>query len=141
MIQDPVETTVTILEGITEVNTLVSGKIVGGEIKQADIVSMPQKYAVVAFAGPSAGGYNSGYLPIIQVNLDVRCYGETLYEAAKVHRAVYEGLKYFRRGVQNNSLVHSFVPVAGPIQTWDPDGHWPMIVGTYTITMAERAVA
>ena len=141
MIQDPVETTVMILEGVTEVNTLVNGHIAGGEIKQAVIPSMPQKYAIVAFAGASAGGYNSGYLPIIQVNLDVRCYGETLYEAVKVHRAIFAGLKYFRRDVQNNSLVHSYVPVAGPIQSWDPDGHWPMVVGTYTVTMDERAVA
>lgn len=121
----------------SDINTLVGNKIYGLVFPRDEINNMPQNMITVA----SIGG-----TPIfnhMQLNfnvIEVRCYGSTYYEAWRVHIATHSLLKNISRQTHDKLLVHSVLPVNGPISLRDPEFEWPNVLSTWRLFVAEAPV-
>lgn len=139
-VPDPVTAIVAFLRADAEVSALVGTRVFGGELPDAESVSMPRKAAVVSAIGSPAGVGTRSLVEAGTVRMDVRSYGETPYEAIRVHWAVYEALKHMSRTVQDGTLLHDAVIEGGPLSLRDPDTDWPFALGSYRVLAAEVAV-
>lgn len=126
------------------VAALVSGRIWGDEMPPSEAVSMPRKCVIINTVGQ--GGYGRESRSEIAVDMrmkDVRCYGETPYEARRIYDAVNLALKRLRRHLVTppaglgQVLLYSAVKVAGPTSRREPDTEWPIAFGTYNFTVAD----
>ncbi len=139
---DPVEALVVYLRADAEVAAMVVGRVYGAELPPQEAAQMPRKAVVVTAAGGGATGPGArSYLPLGTVRMDVRCYGETQYEAMKVWRAVHRALKRLGRQVQGQALVHAVYEEAGPLQTREPEVGWPLVLSVWEALVAEMAIA
>ncbi len=139
---DAVAALVAYLRADAEVAGLVMGRVCGAELPPQEAAQMPRKAVVVAASGGSSIGPGArSYLPVGLMQVDVRCYGETQYEAMRVFRAVHGALKRLGRRPQGEALLHAAYEGAGPLQTREPDVGWPMVLAVWQLLVAEMAIA
>lgn len=126
------------------VNALVSGRIWGDEMPSSEAVSMPRKCVIINTVGQGGYGRESrSEIAIDRRMKDVRCYGETPYEAERLWNAVNLALKRLRRHLVTppsglgQVLLYSAVKVAGPTSRREPDSEWPIAFGTYNVMVAD----
>ncbi len=125
-----------------DVNTLTGGRVYGGDLDEAEVPNMPRAALVVAYAGGGTLGVGANsYLRVGEIRVDLRCYGETPYEADRIHRAAHGLMKHMRRDVVSSVLLHHAVNSGGPLQLRDPKTDWPFVLRTYMVTAAETAVS
>lgn len=141
MIQDPTKAVVDILKANSAITTLVSTRVFGIELPQAEAASMPRKAIVIQ---PSGGGAfpvgSNDFVEHSTLRFDAFCYGETSFEAEKVRREVYDVLKQLRRTVINTVLVHWINPAGGLLSLRDSATDWPVMFQSHEMFFAERAV-
>lgn len=142
MIVDGLKAIVDILKADTDIVALVGTRVFGVELPQAEAASMPRKAIVVQ---PSGGGvFSVGSRDLIEhsdMRVDIFCYGETVFEAEKVRREVYDTLKTLGRTIINTVLVHWINPAGGLLSLRDPDTQWPVQFQSWQMFYSERAVS
>lgn len=113
--------------------------VVAPEIRNTDVPSMPKKIVVLR---PSGGIHviGRGYVGVKDHRVDVFCYGETPYEADRLHRAVYGALINLRRNVKNGTLLYWAQPESVGWSLRDPDTEWPFVQSTWQVLAGEEAV-
>lgn len=124
----------------SEINTLVDGRVFGIEIPDTEANAMPRKCILINSVG--TGNVNAGFGAYGNTLKDIRCYGETPYESARVYDAVKHYLKQLtRREVTPTGLLpvllYSAIPVSGSFTSREPDTDWPVTFGTYNIMISE----
>lgn len=140
-ITDAREAIITILKADSDVATEVGTRVFGDELPRSETDSMPRKCVVVAPGGGTPPGFASATLHVEVQRLDVFCYGETLYEAEEVRRAVYGALKGITRQVASNVMVHWARPAGGAASGRDPDADWPVKWNSWQIMADEKTAA
>ena len=75
-----------------------------------------------------------------EARVDIVCYGETDFEAAKLDRAVSEAVKNLQRQFISNVLLHNATVASGPIQARDPELFWPAVRRQIILRADEREV-
>jgi hypothetical protein len=134
---DPVSAIVAVLKADTDVAALISTKAYDRELPCTETENMPQKCVVVRPVGGSGTGDRTR---VGEVNVDCMCYGEVPYQAAKVSWAVLQALKHMDGQTQENTLLKTAIPIAGPIFLRDPDTDWPIEMRTFTIKAGQLPV-
>ena len=141
MITDGLKAIIDILKANAAITSLVSTRVFGVELPQAEAASMPRKAIVIQ---PSGGGaFPVGSRDFVEhstMRFDVFCYGETAFEAEKVRREVYDVLKQLKRTIINSVLVHWINPAGGLFALRDSDTDWPAMFQSHEMFYAERAV-
>lgn len=134
-IPDLMAALVTFIKADVTVNTLVAGRVYGGELPREQAELMPRKAIHVQRSGGVGG--DSSYLDIASPRFDFFCYGETPFEAERVWRNLYAALKRMRRNVTSGVLLHHASPAGGSLPLRDPDGGWPINWQPFTVTFSE----
>lgn len=135
---NPLEALINFLVADAVTNALVSGRVFGGEIPQAEITSMPRKAVLLQVAGRGLSAFDRTDMPLQGVRVDCLCYGETPYEASKVLWAAYGALKaLYGYAPSSGAPIKSAVIVAGPIQFRDAVTGWFTTVLTVQVLAAE----
>lgn len=143
-IADSLEALVGILKADATVAALVGTRVYGYELPRArtdaqeQSTTGPLKSIVVA---PSGGANSEANLPIERRRVDTYCYGETLYQADRVRRAVYAALKGIDRTTQDSIVVYACTPAGGAITGRDPETDWPVHWNSWQVTADTRTVA
>ncbi len=140
-LSNAVDATIAVLRTSAVLAEAMGGDVTlyGGAIPDSVVESMPMRLAVVAAAGNPGGGLgNTDRSLAIRRRVDVRCYGRTEIEAARVAEAVAYHLERWTRGVVQRHLVFEYVLAAGPVGMHDPDADWPLQVVTFTVTLARE---
>lgn len=137
---------IAILKADTDTSALVGTRVYGDEVPASETANwtgpnQARKSVVVAPAGGTPPTYTTATLPLEAQRLDVFCYGETLFQAERVRRAVYGALKAIERDKQGDVLVHWCRPAGGAAQGRDPDGDWPMKWNSWQVLADERTAA
>jgi hypothetical protein len=124
------------LLGTGDVIALVQERIFAPEVPQGEADDMPRKCAVLR---PAGGGIltSNSYMQLGDPRIDIFSYGETPYEADRVHRAVYGALKQMRRNVQGEALLHWAKPSTAGLPLRDPDTEWPYVLSSWQVLVAE----
>lgn len=136
---DPIVALVSYLKSIQDVSNLAGPRVYGAEMPDSVNAVMPKKVVVLRRAG---GGtlLEGGYLRVGDFRLDVRCYGETPFEAARLSLVVQEALKQMRRNVQGSALLHWANPSGGALSLRDPDAEWPLEFSSWQVLSSEQEV-
>jgi hypothetical protein len=118
--------------------TLAESRVFVDEIPPGETASMSRKCIVIEPSGPSVLGgafqeYGDG-------RYDIRCYGETPYEAARLQAQVYQVMKHLQRETHAGVLIHWARRSGGPIPLRDPDTDWPFRFESYQVLIAEVEV-
>lgn len=130
-----------LLQSDTGVSALVGDHVYGSALPPSEAGRQPSKAVVLRYAGGGGSAPGSAdYLDLAEQRVDVYSYGETMYEADKVRRAVHSALKSINRVIMGPVLVHRANWAAGPITFMDPDTDWPAMVETWNVMAAESAV-
>jgi hypothetical protein len=120
-------------------NTLVSGRIYGQELPRDQNQYMPRKAVVIRSSG---GPAQMGTIPVGDVRIDFRCYGESPLEAMKVFRTVFPRMKFgTMRKAYGSALLHSARQDSGPINLLEPDVEWPFQFSAWMVKMAEIPIS
>lgn len=105
-----------------------------------DGLTMPGKAVVLQPSGgvPLAGASNAR---VSSQRYDVKCYGETPYQAARVMGAVHDALKQMGRTTLDSAVLHGAVYSGGRISTREPTTEWPFVFESFQVFYAENAAA
>ena len=121
-----------------------AAQIYAGEMPATEAAAQPRAAVVLSRAG---GPSDYGMLQVGRTRVDIRCYGSTPFEAARLRAEVYELLKGLnRRKVTSTTpaitptLIHSVLIEGGPVAIRDADGDWPFELFTVLALAAEVAV-
>jgi len=117
----------------SDISTLVSGRIYGGDLPKSEIESQPRKAILIVLSG---GVEDNTYRRVARPNVDIYCYGENYYEAGTVDRAVYEVLKDVDRVSVGDVFFHSVIVAGGAIQLKDDLG-WAIMWRGYTLVVGQ----
>jgi len=120
------------------VGPMVEGRVYVGRIPH-DVVAAedtfrPRKMVVVRHAG--GGGEKRDSLKFELQRVDVLCYGETMYEADTVRRAIWSRFVRLSREWIGDVLIHYVNPAGGALASSDPDIVWPIIVQSFVVMAA-----
>lgn len=88
----------------------------------------------------SSGGELRSRRTMTAARVDVVCYAETDFEAAKLERAVAQSCKDLCRETYANVLLHGATIAAGPFQARDPETFWPAMRRQIILRADEREV-
>lgn len=140
MIPDALPAVRSFLLANTGVAAQVGTRVYAEYLDASQNASMPRKVVVLK----STGG-PGGILPAIgRQRVDIRCYGETVYEARKVYRTVYDAMRYsLSRVAQGDTLLHQALPESeglSLIETGGGNGDWPFIQSSWLVTVAHIAI-
>ena len=113
---------------------LAGVRVYSGELPKSEADNMPRQAVVVTLAG---GGGPASDVPIMQIVVDVTCYGATGLEATTLYLAARAALRTLRREMLSDSLLHSAVEVSGPLELRDPDTHWPFTWSSWRVVAGE----
>lgn len=141
-ITDPLGAIVSLLEADADVSALIGTRIYGGELPAAQAQYMPRQCMVLQYSG--SGESTTGRKDWSRhgsMRIDVWCYGKNFFEADQVRRTVHPVLKEVGRTYQGSVLLHSINHSAGPIQFRDPETKWPVVINTYSVFYAEKAIS
>ena len=140
-IPNPIAAAVAFLKADGEVTTQVAAKVFGAELPPDETPNMPQKCIVIAGAGgPGGGQTGNSRMQLNTIRIDVKGYGTTPTTAWDVYHAAYDALKQLVRTKQGTALLYDAVVAGGPLQLRDNDLEWPMVMGSFNLTVAEVAV-
>lgn len=140
---DPVKAVMDILaETCSGLSVIADGRVYGQELPEQEVGAQPRAAIVVASA-PSGEGFGDKDYRRVSVNrVDVRCYGESVNDAAVLSIAVHDALKRWRNGqTTGKALVHACMRVAGPVFYRSPAADTPVMVRTYDVQHADELVA
>lgn len=144
LITDAKAAIIGILKANADVSGLVGTRVYGDELPRSETdnrESTGRKSVVVASGGGVPPSYTTGTLPLEAQRMDVFCYGETLFQAERVRRAVYSAMKGIERVTQDSVLIHWANPAGGAASGRDPDTDWPVKWNSWQVLSDERAVA
>lgn len=113
-------------------------RIYGEELPIDAPKDMPKKSLVVRRA-PGVPPYR--HLQLDRGGIQVGCFAETLFEAARLAREVAEVTKYMSRKVYDGTLLHSLDPIGQSEPLLDPETKWPYVVLSYEFLASETQVA
>lgn len=136
---DPVKALMLLLLADADVAALVGSRVFGGELPEAEAVSMPRSCLVVREAG--GGLLGTGWQQYTDVRFDVFAYGATPRDASILWRAVHRRMKTFARARYGSTLLHWAKPDAGPLPLRDPDTEAPYVFTSWQVLLAEVAAA
>lgn len=136
---DPLSALITFLKADVDLAALVSTRVFGDELPAGQTTAMPRKCVVVE---PSGGTQSIGraYQNYGDGRFDIKSYGETPFEAARVQLAVYGAMKALRRKTHSGVLLHWAIRSGGPLPLRDPDTDWPSRFESYQVLAAEVSV-
>ena len=117
-----------------DLRMLAGVRVYSGELPKTEASNMPRQAVVVTLAG---GGGPASDVPIMQVVVDVTCYGASGLQATSLYLAVRSALRTLRREMLSDSLLHSAVEVSGPLELRDPDTHWPFTWSSWRVVAGE----
>lgn len=140
-IPDPVAALRSFLLADADVAALAGTRIFGSELPRSEVQAMPRKAALIRKAGAGASVGNASRVRFSAPRMDIFCYGETPYEAARLDLAVYEALKQMEPNVQGTCRLHDAVLAGGPIDLREEDTSWALVFRSYQVATAEQAVA
>lgn len=129
-IPDPIEEIRTLLLADTDVESLASTRVYGGEIAEAAREAMPQPVVVLL---PSGGPGRAGYNLYRRTRIDTLCYGETLKQSHQLHLFVREVLETMNR--PTGTLFSAEVSSDG-VNRRDPVTQWPLCIASYLVMSA-----
>ncbi len=115
-----------------------ANKVFGAELPEDETANMPQKCLVVSAVG---GPPDRGFIRIQTIRVDIKGYGETPFEAWEPFLAAKNALKAMVRSVQGTVLIHDGTIMGGPLQIRDNDQEWPLVMGSFDVTVSEVATA
>jgi hypothetical protein len=120
------------------VSALALERVYAGELPKAEADNMP-RYAVVATLAGGSGPASDA--PIMQVTVDIACYGATVMQATGLYLAVRAALRTLRRATDDGeALLHSAVEIAGPMELRDPETKWPLTWSSWRILAGETSI-
>ncbi len=120
-------------------SALVGTRIYGDELPRTDTDSMPRKAVVLTPSGGGSPPYAQATLRLEVQRIDVFCYGETLFQANAVRRAVHGALRAMQRVTISSVLLHWARPAGGSITGRDPVTEWAVIWASWQVMSDERA--
>lgn len=126
--QDGIGALIAYLKADATISALLSTRVYGLELPEADAESMPRKAIVINAAG---GIDESSFIEAFKLRLDFFCYGETPFEAWEVYRTLQTVLKQMDRNVISSTLLFSVIHSAGPFSSRDQRTEWPVIIDTW----------
>ena len=138
MSQDITAALVTFLKADAGVLALVGTRVFGVELPGAEASEMPRKTVVLSPSGGVSLAAGS-YIPHDTQRVDAFSYGETLIEADKVRRAVFDAFRVRRRGVTGNTLIHWIESAGGWVS--QRDLKWPRAFQSFQVYHALAAAA
>lgn len=133
VIVDPVEAVRLYLLTDGDLASLVAGRIAYEELPRADAPLMPRKAVVLT----STGGRMPLHLRAGWQRIDVRCYGETIYEARVVNNVVRDLLRGIVRMTRASTLVYAATAEGAGLSLRDPDTDWPFMLTAYSVFAGE----
>jgi len=118
------------------ISGLVGTRIFASAVPVSEAVNMPRKIVVLS---PASGSYllESSYLATSERTLDVRCYGETAYEAWLVHQQVYSSLKSMRSRFEGAVKLFWASPYSTGETLRDPDTEWDFVFSSWRVYVAD----
>jgi hypothetical protein len=116
-------------------------RVYAGSMPASESAAQPRAAVILARSG---GPGDRGRLRIGRYRVDVRSYGATEFEAARLSNAVHELFKASERvrvssGGITPTLLHGLTLEGGPADLKDADGDWPLCLRTYEVLAAEVA--
>ncbi len=138
LIQDAVGAMVAYLKAQSAISTLLSTRVYGLELPEADAVSMPRKAIVVNTAG---GIGEASELDVFQHRLDFMCYGETPFEAYEVWRTLRTELRDMTKNVTSSTTLYNAIHSAGCFSFRDTPTNWPVTVDTWLVRIQDTVVS
>lgn len=106
---------------------------------ELDDITMPAKAVVIQ---PSGGTpLAAGYARIASQRFDLKCYGETPYQAGLLMDAVHDALKQMVRTTVGDALLHCAEFAGGRVNSREPRLEWPFVFESFQVFFAESAVA
>lgn len=148
MSNDPIPGILTCLKLDSNIDDLVDGRVYGEELPRSLVASGEQngndsipKCIVVSSA---TGGYGLGQRSTVKAlafRIDVRCYGETPYEARRVHFEVTSVLKRTIGKTYGNTRYYRFIPEIAGMFARDPDTDYPFVYSSFDVWASEYAVS
>jgi len=117
-----------------DVLTLAGVRVYAGELPKTEASAMPRQAVVVTLAG---GAGPASDVPIMQIVIDVTCYGATGLQATSLYLATRAALRTLRRDLAADSLLHSAVELSGPMELRDPDTDWPLTWSSWRVIASE----
>lgn len=140
MSADVVAALVAFLKADAGVAALAGSRVFGLELPAGEAASMPRHAVVLrASGGPSLTA--GSYAEHATQRIDAFSYGATPFEAERLRRTVFDGLKPLQRVVAAGVLVHWVDPAGGWSTLRDPDGDWPVAFQSFQAFFAETAAA
>lgn len=110
------------------------------ELPASEAANMPRKAVVIASAGLGSQMLtNRSWSRVTSSTKDVRCYGETLYQARLVYNAVNDALIVLRRRILSGVLVYGAFRTNGPQGLREATVNWPLVFASYDVAAAEVA--
>lgn len=138
-VPDPVAAFVSFLKDDPDTVALVGTRVYGGELPTPVQKQMPLRCVVLQPSGGGASG--RGWLTVLGLRLDVRCYATRPDEAMAVYLAVHGALKQMRRNVQDGTVLHWAAPVSSAMSLRDPDAEWPFVLSVWETLSGEEEAA
>lgn len=119
------------------VSALVGTRVFAAELPRDEVSSMPRKCLVISLSGgPQSIGARSD-VPHSVDRYDMRCYGETPYQASLLFYTVRVIMRRLHRQVMSdgvsNILIHDAVQTGGPLTLREESGDWPLLFGSWEI--------
>lgn len=115
------------------VNALASTRVYAAELPTVEAGDMA-RYAVVIV--PTGGSGPASNIRELHPKVDVTCYGATPKLARMMWLTVAQALQDLSRALYAGCLLHSAIPLAGPIQTRNPETHWPLVWGSWMVLVS-----
>ena len=128
--QDPIEATIDFLQADATIAALISTRVYGLELPEADAASMPRQAIVINGAG---GIGQASFVATFKIRLDFFCYGETPFKAWETYLTLHTVLKQMDRNVTSSTLLMSFIHSAGPFPARDQKTDWPVVIDTWIL--------
>lgn len=143
-IVDPLPGIIQCLKLNSDVDDLVAGRVYGEELPRDFVATAEQSgndsipKAVVVSTTP--GGYGLGQrstVGVVPFRIDLRCYGESPYQARRVHFQVSSVLKRAIGVDFNATRYYRFIPEISGMFARDPDTNWPFIYSSWDVWASE----
>ncbi|MDF1778736.1 MAG: DUF3168 domain-containing protein [Rhizobiaceae bacterium] len=140
---DMIGALVALLKADSDVAALVSTRVFGLELPEAQAANMPRQGVIVRPSG-GAGGFG-GYVEATAERIDAISWGRTPYQADRLSMAVMLAFLRSRRQVRTvdstGVLIHSIEAAGGRLATRDTETNWPAMTQAFQVTYALKAAA
>lgn len=119
------------------VSEIAGGRVWGSEIPEYEASQMPRPCVVVITNGlGTAPPGQSDYVNVNVTRMEIRAYGQSPAEAARLSALVDTYLHQWRRRTVRGTLVWWATRISGPIAIRVAPGDWPATIRTYDVLHA-----